>query len=130
MEEPHQADDGLAELTEAQVGQLAAELRALREAIRQALDAGADGTRPVDLDQPIGRVSRIDAIQQQSMAKASRRNHERRLQQVVAALSAIDRGAYGACRRCEEAIGYARLKVRPETPLCRGCQGRAEQHTR
>ena len=61
------------------------------------------------------------------MAQASRRNVERRARQVAAALEALEAGEYGLCRRCEEPVGYARLKVRPETPFCLACQGRAER---
>ena len=116
----------MAELTGVQIEELAADLRALQAKLAADLSASAEGARPVDLDQPIGRVSRMDAIQQQSMVKAGRRNLARRASQVAAALAAIERGEYGLCRRCEEPVGYSRLKARPETPLCLVCQGRAE----
>lgn len=116
----------MGELTAVQIEQLDADLRALQAKLTADLSATIEGARPVDLDQPIGRVSRMDAIQQQSMVKAGRRNLTRRASQVAAALAAIDRGEYGVCRRCEEPVGYARLKARPETPYCLQCQGRAE----
>ncbi len=114
-------------LTEAQRDELVAALHALKGALPQQIAMTADGARPVDLDQPIGRVSRIDAIQQQSMIKANRAAARRRLGQVNAALIAVDEDEYGNCRRCDEPIGYPRLKARPETPLCLDCQGRAER---
>ncbi len=115
------------ELSAAQIEELEADLRALQTELAEELAASAEAARPVDLDQPFGRVSRIDAIQQQSMVKAGRRNIERRASQVAAARAAIDHGEYGLCRRCEEPVGYARLKARPETPFCLRCQGRSER---
>ena len=69
----------------------------------------------------------MDAIQQQQMAKANRAALEIRRQQVAAALAAIEAGSYGACKRCEEPIELARLRARPETPLCLGCQQEIER---
>jgi DnaK suppressor protein len=81
----------------------------------------------VDLDEPIGRLSRMDAMQQQKMAQASRRATRMRLDQVGAALANLAAGEYGLCRVCEEPIGYKRLKARPETPRCLECQRKSER---
>lgn len=110
------------ELTDAQVEELRAALEALRDELQAALDQTRDGAKPVSLDQPIGRVSRVDALQQQQMAQANRRNVELRLAQVRQALSAVESGDYGYCRKCEEPIGYGRLRSRPEAPFCVECQ--------
>jgi len=114
------------ELGEAEVEQLREALRALEAALRGQLASTEDGARPVDLDQPIGRVSRVDALQQQSMTRANRDAVRARLQRVEAALRRVDGGDYGACLACEEPIGFARLEAQPETPLCIHCQSRRE----
>ncbi len=118
------------ELTEEETAELVEDLRGLQRELGGQLSTGADGVRPVELDQPIGRLTRMDAIQQQKMAQASRRNVERRARQVTTALNAAAEGEYGLCRRCEEPVGYARLKVRPESPFCIACQGQAERRRR
>lgn len=115
------------DLTDEQVTELADDLRALRKSLSDALEASRDGARPVDLDEPIGRLSRIDAIQQQQMATANRRRAELRLKRVGAALKAVENGTYGECRICEEPIGYRRLKVHPESPICVRCQSDRER---
>jgi DnaK suppressor protein len=102
-------------------------LLALRDELRSMIDASAEAARPVDLDQPIGRLSRIDAIQQQNMVKASRRAAELRLQQVAAALRRLDDDEYGDCLQCGEEVGEARLEARPEAPFCIGCQSVRER---
>ena len=115
------------ELTDAQVTELEADLRALRGELEGLLEVSADGAKPVELDTAIGRVSRMDAMQHQQMAKANRESHRRRLQLVQAALAGVDRGDFGLCTRCEEPIGYRRLKAKPESRFCLQCQASNER---
>lgn len=111
------------ELSESQEAELTERLRALKLELEAALGSGADAARVVELDQSsVGRLSRMDAMQQQAMSQASQRNLKARLAQCVAALEAIERGEYGLCRVCEEPIGYRRLSAYPEAPLCVACQ--------
>lgn len=106
------------------------DLLALREEIDKLLGLTRDGVRPVDLDEPIGRLTRMDSLQMQSLAKASRQGLQVKRRQVLAALDAIEDGEYGLCRRCEEPIAFRRLKVRPETPFCLPCQEALEAERR
>lgn len=115
------------ELDAAQVEELREDLLALREQLEKLLQSTEASSRPVDLNEPIGRVTRIDAIQQQSMAQAGRRAQELQLSRVKAALAAMENGDYGLCRRCEEPIAFSRLKARPESPFCVDCQGNLEK---
>lgn len=101
-------------------------LLALDRNLREALAASTEGSKPVDLDEPIGRLSRMEAIQQKEMASANRATQQARLRQVAAALTRLDDGDYGLCVACEEPIGTKRLAARPETPLCLGCQAARE----
>ena len=115
------------ELSSEQQQELLHDLQQLRTELQQLLNDSQASSQPVELDQPIGRLSRMDALQQQAMAKANRAGQQRRLQLIDSALSAIKQERYGECRRCEEPIGYPRLKARPESPFCRDCQGQFEQ---
>jgi DnaK suppressor protein len=110
------------DLTEEQIAELQIRLSALREELTALLASTREGTRPVGLDEPIGRLTRMDAIQQQNMSAATRRQTDLRLRQVAQALGLVERGEYGLCRRCEDPIGYARLFARPESPYCLACQ--------
>jgi DnaK suppressor protein len=110
------------ELTDAELKALEAKLRVLLAELDTTIESALESVQPVELDQAaIGRVSRIDAIQQQSLAKASREALKIRRSQATRALTAIADGDYGFCRRCEEPIGYRRLAANPETPFCLGC---------
>jgi len=110
---------------------LAAFRRALEERRRELEDQlriGDDAARPVSLDQQsVGRVSRVDAIQQQQMALAGREQAENLLRQVVLALQRIDDGVYGICLHCEEPKAAARLEAQPHAGLCVDCQSAAER---
>jgi len=114
------------DLTSEQITDLQQDLEQLEKELKSLLLTSAESSRPVELDQPIGRLSRMDALQQQHMAKANRQGHEQRLLQVQSALNAIKRDSYGDCRSCEEPVGYARLNARPETPFCLSCQEERE----
>lgn len=115
------------ELTNEQLAELARALTAMRTELEVGLRDATDGARPVALDQPIGRLSRVDALQQQAMAQATRRGMELRLQLVQQALTAVERREYGYCRMCDEPIAYKRLLSKPETPFCVRCQ-RGREH--
>ena len=114
------------ELTDEQRSELYQALLELRKELQQQLEDSSDGAKPVSLDEPIGRLSRMDAMQQQSMVQANRRTAQTRLTRIEAALRRYDSEEYGLCVECEEEIGYARLKAQPEAPFCIGCQGNRE----
>jgi len=115
------------DLTAEQREELRADLVELRRMLTEAVAADRVASKPVILDQSsVGRLSRMDAMQVQQMAKASLESHQLRLKQVAQALRLVEADDYGICRRCEEPIGIRRLKARPETPFCLRCQGASE----
>ena len=115
------------ELTEEQTEGLRNALRKLQSDLEQLLRSTRESTQPVDLDEPIGRLTRMDAIQQQKMSAANRRTHDIRLKQVKQALAAMNSDRYGLCRRCEDPIGFPRLEARPESPYCLDCQDEVDR---
>jgi DnaK suppressor protein len=115
------------ELTSEEFVELGSLLKVLEKSLEESVLLGNENAKPVDLDAPIGRLSRMDALQQQAMAKATKEKAKIRLAQVRVARTAHEDGEYGFCRRCEEPIGIGRLRSRPETPFCIACQGRSER---
>ncbi len=109
-------------LTEQQLQDFKERLLQAKANAQALLRQTAGDTRPVDLDLPIGRLTRIDAIQMQGMAQMNRYQLEIRLKQVDASLAAMDRGTYGICRHCQEPVQLERLEALPETPFCVECQ--------
>jgi DnaK suppressor protein len=117
------------ELSDQQKQELHRELIALREELHKLLADSSDGAQPVSLDEPIGRLSRMDAMQQQSMVQANRRTAQTRLARIETALRRYDSDEYGLCASCEEEIGYSRLKAQPEAPFCIDCQSGKESRS-
>lgn len=83
---------------------------------------GAEGQRTVVLDQTsVGRLSRMDALQGQAMAKATNARRGQRKLRIAAALGRMEEGEFGYCTACGEAIAPARLDLDPTVPTCIGC---------
>lgn len=84
--------------------------------------ATGDARKPVELDQQsVGRLSRMDALQNQAMAQAMSRRRSGRALRIDAALKRIDTGDYGQCLDCGEDISKARLDLDPTLPKCLSC---------
>jgi DnaK suppressor protein len=115
------------DLTEEQRSELETRLQELRRELEERLASTAAQVKPVDLGLPIGRLSRVDAMQAQELARSQRRRDEVQLQLTKAALSRLRQGIYGECIRCEEPIGFERLAASPEVALCRACKESAER---
>lgn len=71
--------------------------------------------------QSVGRLSRMDALQVQAMAKAEQVRRDTRLQRVNAALKRLDDDIFGECVRCGEIIDDKRLDADPAATLCIAC---------
>jgi len=101
------------------------QLLARKQEIETLSSLTADASRPVELDQQrLGRLSRIDALQSQEMAKETERRRTVELQRIAAALKRMDDGEYGYCVSCDKRIPLKRLEQDPATPLCVDCAGR------
>lgn len=75
----------------------------------------------VDLDQPIGRLSRMDSLTNQGILLSSLNKAKTRLARLRQVLKNIDDPEFGLCRECGEEIAPKRLKVLPESELCIDC---------
>lgn len=100
---------------------LEAQLKELEQEVKAIHSRGV----PVQLDQQaVGRVSRIDAIQQQQMAQANEIQVSHQILRIRQIL--LDPDEYGFCRECGESIGIGRLTIHPIAELCIQCQGELE----
>lgn len=101
------------------------QLKAELEAVAESGDASA---AIVELDQTkVGRLSRMDAMQAQAMAKASAERRQQMLRRIDAALIRVENGEYGTCRECGESINPKRLDFDPTVTLCIDCASSAEE---
>lgn len=82
----------------------------------------AEGRAPVTLQQDsVGRLSRMDAMQQQAMAQAQERRRHAERARIAAALQRVDDGDWGYCVHCGEEIAARRLQHDPSVPRCVTC---------
>lgn len=102
---------------------LETEIAQVREALAQAgLSAGT-----VTLDQSsVGRLSRMDALQQQAMAMGSQERLSVRLRRIAAALARVDAGTFGRCCQCGHDVEQERLELDATTVFCSDCQEQRE----
>ncbi len=78
-------------------------------------------TRPVAPDVAIGRVSRMDAINNKSVNEAALRYAREELHGLQHALGLIDKASFGMCSRCGNQIPMGRLMVIPQSTRCMRC---------
>lgn len=89
----------------------------------EALSAASEEMRsPVELDQnSVGRLSRMDAMQQQAMAQATERKRAHDLVRIEMAERRIVEDEYGYCEECGNEIPDGRLEIDPMAVCCVGC---------
>jgi DnaK suppressor protein len=79
---------------------------------------------PIEPSVSLGRLTRMDAIQQSQMAEANLQTSENRLGRLQGALLKIDKPNFGFCINCNQDIPYERLLVLPETNFCVQCSSK------
>lgn len=109
-------------MDEEQQAACAARLRQIRAELQLDQKTNAEVAATVELDQSrMGRLSRMDALQNQALSKDIAQRREVEFRRIDSALVRLERGNYGLCVRCEEEIAPARLEFDPATPLCVDC---------
>ncbi len=97
-------------------------LLALRETLSDLAGTNALDRAVVELDQQsVGRLSRMDAMQQQAIAEETNRRRTLELRKIEAALVRLDQDEYGYCVKCGEEIAPKRLDLDPTAALCAEC---------
>ena len=83
-----------------------------------------DATKPIAPENSLGRVSRMDAINNKGVAEAALRSSQKRLNQLKLALTMIDKPGFGSCEVCKNKIKTGRLMFMPESTRCINCADR------
>lgn len=109
-------------LSDAQLKKLNGSLQQEQDELLGLSKTSRDARAPVELDQQsVGRLSRMDAIQQQSMDLAREERRVLRRNIIHAALARIADDAYGYCLVCGDDIPYKRLQADPAVTRCIDC---------
>ena len=100
-------------------------LLARRDELKALSEMSADARERVGLDQQsVGRLSRMNSLQQQEMAQATERQRNAEVARIERALVSLEEGEYGYCRHCGEPIADKRLEADPAALICVHCAGR------
>ena len=98
------------------------------ETLNQERTSHKQAGAPVELDQAsVGRLSRMDALQQQAIAQANLRRQEIERQRIQTALNRMKSDDYGYCVTCDEEIAEARLRIDPASLVCIRCAQQSEK---
>lgn len=105
-----------------------ARLDKLRDDLKAESAASAEDSAPVELDQSrVGRLSRMDAMQQQAMAQEQKRRRELQLTRIEGAFIRLERGTFGQCAKCGTEIDPRRLDFDPAIFFCTACAEAAKR---
>ncbi|WP_170770540.1 TraR/DksA family transcriptional regulator [Ruegeria lacuscaerulensis] len=105
-----------------QLAEFEAKIRARLEELAEDSAAGQDAQAVVELDQQaVGRLSRMDALQNQAMAKAQQANRNLEMRRLQSALQRMEDWEYGFCEDCGEDIPAGRLNLDLAASKCVSC---------
>lgn len=78
-------------------------------------------SKPVTLDNSIGRISRMDAINNKSITESALRQAEGKLSKLNQSLDNIDKPDFGKCMVCKRPIPLGRILLMPQSNKCVNC---------
>lgn len=81
-------------------------------------------TRPISPENAIGRVSRMDAINNKSVNEAALRSAISKLALLTSALNRVHNDDFGLCIRCKTPIPIQRILILPQSNRCVHCASR------
>ncbi len=96
----------------------------------ESIETLREQTAPVPPSVAIGRLTRMDAIQQKSMAEANLKSAEKLIINLKRALDKLDDQDFGVCITCRKQIPLERVLAIPETKLCINCVPRSPRRRR
>jgi DnaK suppressor protein len=98
------------ETVENKISEIESELQMLEEA-----------NKPISPDSAYGRISRIDAINNQSITETTLKDKKTTLHRLKYSLSKIDNEEYGKCYKCGKDINIKRIMSIPYASYCIDC---------
>ena len=78
-------------------------------------------SRPIAPENAIGRISRMDAINNKTVIEAALRKAEQKLTNLKVALSNINDPDFGLCSKCNNPIPMGRILLMPHSRFCVNC---------
>lgn len=102
----------LIEIITSRIGEAKEDIEELKELVK-----------PIPLDASIGRISRMDAINNKTINESSLREKTQQLKKLERALENSESDNFGICTKCGNEIPFGRLEYMPHTTRCVNCVG-------
>ncbi len=77
--------------------------------------------KPIAPENSIGRITRMDAINNKSVVEAALREAKNKMQQLKVMQDKITDADFGTCIKCKQQIPLGRLMIRPHSKFCVNC---------
>lgn len=87
----------------------------------ESISAYREETKPISPDDAIGRVSRMDAINNKSVVEAALRTQENKLRGLIRVKSELGTEDFGRCKKCKKTIPIQRILLVPHNRFCVNC---------
>ena len=78
-------------------------------------------SKPISPENAIGRISRMDAINNKSVVEAALRESKKKLSDLKFVESLLDKDDFGICISCKQSIPIGRILFRPQSKKCVKC---------
>ena len=104
--------DKLVQIIKSRISETKKEIKELEELVK-----------PIPLDASIGRISRMDAINNKTINESSLREKKKQLKKLQIAQDNADSKDFGTCKKCGNEIPFGRLEYMPHTTRCVNCVG-------
>ena len=78
-------------------------------------------SKPISPENAIGRISRMDAINNKSVVEAALRESEKKFDDLKYVESQINEEYFGLCIKCKTSIPIGRILFRPQSKYCVNC---------
>ncbi len=78
-------------------------------------------SKAVSPDDAIGRLSRMDAINNKSVAESALHKAKEKLKKLEYVKTQIGKEGFGICKNCQSPIPVGRIIIRPESVYCVNC---------
>ena len=78
-------------------------------------------TKPIAPENAIGRVSRMDAINNKSVNDAALKKTKQKLKNLHITLSNLKEPNFGTCNQCKKPIPLGRIMLMPHSRFCVNC---------
>ena len=80
-----------------------------------------EGSQPIAPENAIGRISRMDAINNKSITEAALQNAELKLSRLKNMLPRVGNEDFGKCAKCKREIPLMRILLMPQSRFCVNC---------